>query len=123
MCLNQANVLLVDRVDCMVFVNIKFTIFNKHKNFKQPFSAPGVTCPDLPDPDNGIVEFNTRFGDTATYSCVRGFMPDREPVRTCGPDGQWSGVALACVCKCFNLALSPHAMFLHVTFELPTIAM
>ena len=64
------------------------------------FSGLGVTCPDLPDADNGTVEFNTKCGDTATYSCVWGFMPDREAVCTYGADGQWSGVAPACVCKC-----------------------
>ena len=74
-------------------------------------SSPGVTCPDLSDPDNGTVEFNTRFGDSATYSCVQGFMPDRELVRTCGAGGQWSGVAPACICKFSSIKIISSTVF------------
>ena len=59
----------------------------------------GVTCDDLTDPVNGEVQFTTRFGDTATYTCTLGYMPDGASERTCEANGEWSGVAPACVRK------------------------
>ena len=57
-----------------------------------------MTCPDLENPDNGIVNVSgNQPGDTAEYSCNAGFALDGEDTRTCGQDGQWSGSEPTCV--------------------------
>ncbi len=60
---------------------------------------PVVTCPTLPNPDNGMVSVpTTTFGSTATYTCVTGYNGDT--TRTCESDGTWSGSEPACDCEC-----------------------
>ena len=62
-------------------------------------------CPPLFDPTNGMVmTTSTRLsGSTATYTCNSGFeILDLTPgvnVRTCQPDGTWSGSAQRCIRK------------------------
>ena len=75
----------------------------------------GVTCDDLTDPVNGEVQFTTRFGDTATYTCTLGYMPDGASERTCEANGEWSGVAPACVRK---FTSDPYCHLLDIVFSL-----
>ena len=56
-----------------------------------------MICPDLENPDNGIVDVSgNQPGDTAVYTCNDGFTLDGEN-RTCGQDGKWSGSEPTCV--------------------------
>ena len=63
-------------------------------------TAEEVTCPDLPPPNNGQVEFTTNIGDTATYTCDEGYELSGEVTRLCLPDGVWNGSEPTCNCKC-----------------------
>ncbi len=57
-----------------------------------------ITCEQLIDPDNGIVDLTgINVGSRATYSCDKGFdLTGGQFIRTCQPNGQWSGDAPSC---------------------------
>ena len=64
-------------------------------------AAVDVGCDNLPPILNGNVALEgTSTGDTATYSCNSGFTLDGNSVRSCLPNGQWSGQEPSCVGKC-----------------------
>ena len=51
----------------------------------------------LSDPNNGSVLHQTpTVGTVATYSCSNGFELKGEKARTCGGNGEWSGVEPTC---------------------------
>ena len=58
-------------------------------------------CPILPNPANGMVETtdDRLSGSTATYTCNSGFdlITTGSNVRTCQPDGMWSGSEPQCL--------------------------
>ena len=62
-------------------------------------------CPEIQDPDDGMVTTTSRrlSGSTATYTCKSGFeLLDLTPgsdLRTCQPDGTWSGSEAQCIGK------------------------
>ena len=53
-------------------------------------------CPDLDNPDNGRVDYETQEGSTVTYTCNTGYQLDVASTRTCQSDGTWSGSAPTC---------------------------
>ena len=58
----------------------------------------------LSNPDNGTVMVTGHFGeDNATYTCNSGFellnLTLGNDVRTCQPDGTWSGSEAQCISK------------------------
>ena len=65
-------------------------------------SHVGVTCDNLDPPTNGEVVFGNGFGETATYSCSVEFMLNGSAQRSCGADGEFTGVAPTCVRKSPN---------------------
>ena len=62
-------------------------------------------CSILESPANGMVSTTSRrlSGSTATYTCKSGFeLLDLTPgsdMRTCQPNGMWSGTAQWCISK------------------------
>ena len=52
-----------------------------------------MDCGSLPDPTNGRVDHTagTSLGQTATYSCDRGYNLVGDSTRTCQATGNWSG--------------------------------
>ena len=59
--------------------------------------STAVDCGTLPDPVNGQVNTTgTTLGQTATYSCNRGYNLVGDSTRTCQATGAWSGSALTC---------------------------
>jgi hypothetical protein len=58
-----------------------------------------VTCPSLPDPDNGTVDIgNATVGTTAVYSCNFGFeLSSTTSAVTCQADGAWHGTPPSCL--------------------------
>jgi len=60
----------------------------------------GRSCPTLAPPENGDVSSGAgSAGDTATYSCRRGFVltgNGGSSIRECSPDGTWTGSAPVC---------------------------
>ena len=57
-----------------------------------------VECPDLMDPDNGRVDYETQVGSSATYTCNTGYQLIGTSTRTCQSDGTWSGSDPTCTC-------------------------
>ena len=56
-----------------------------------------IDCGDLQSPLNGSVILNgTVEGNSATYTCDEGFLPDGPVVRMCRNDKMWSGVPPMC---------------------------
>lgn len=55
-----------------------------------------ITCPDLSPPRNGSVDFGTRVGETANYSCSTGLMLVGNMTRQCQSNGEWSGIEPRC---------------------------
>lgn len=55
-------------------------------------------CGSLTNPPNGIVSFlaGTSYGQTATYTCNRGYTMSGSPSRQCAEDGVWTGSAPVC---------------------------
>ena len=66
--------------------------------------AVAVMCPILTAPENGTVQFSTRIGDTAEYSCDPGLVLVGEEVRSCQANGEWSGEDPVCEFQCPDLA-------------------
>ncbi|XP_019850127.1 PREDICTED: CUB and sushi domain-containing protein 3-like [Amphimedon queenslandica] len=66
---------------------------------RPPFPPPtGGTCPHLTPPKGGLVRvIGFEVGDTATYSCSRGFTLVGPPVRRCTRSGNWSRSQPNCV--------------------------
>jgi hypothetical protein len=60
--------------------------------------SAALTCPTLSAPANGWIDRTTGTpGDVASYSCRSGYyLVGAGPGRTCGADGQWSGLAPSC---------------------------
>ena len=59
-------------------------------------------CPALSAPANGMVTVTGQLsGDTATYTCNSGFelldLTTGSDMRTCQPDGTWTGSEQQCV--------------------------
>ena len=56
-----------------------------------------ITCPDLANPVEGIVEIQGNTpGASAVYSCNRGISLIGTSRRICGTDGTWSGEPPTC---------------------------
>jgi hypothetical protein len=59
-----------------------------------------VDCGQLPDIANGVIQYpndTTHVGSGAVYSCnVNYRLEGSSPIRTCGENGKWSGVAAQC---------------------------
>ena len=63
------------------------------------FFLVGVVCPDLENPENGVVSLSneTVFGSQATYTCNDGLvLSPGDDTRTCEANGQWSGTDPTC---------------------------
>ncbi len=58
-----------------------------------------VTCPTLTDPANGgVLTTSSTFLSGASYFCDTGYVltPSNGGSRSCGADGEWSGVEPTC---------------------------
>ena len=66
------------------------------KQYIYIFTGIPAECPDLTDPDNGNVNFNTQEGSTATYTCNTGYQLHGASSRTCQSDGTWSDSSPTC---------------------------
>lgn len=76
-----------------------------------------ITCPDLPDPENGLIEFSSNgdppydVGVLADYSCNPGYsLQYGDERRTCevedsSESGIWSGTSPQCVGKLLNVSV------------------
>ena len=61
-----------------------------------------MSCPDLSQPDNGMI--SCMFGDDGVasyqdmcrFSCVEGYHLSDSTSRTCQSDGTWSGSSATC---------------------------
>ena len=54
--------------------------------------AGTVACPELVDPQNGLITITvTTPGSTVSYSCRPGYVLDGPATRTCSDDGSWTG--------------------------------
>ena len=73
-------------------------------------------CPLLTDPANGMVAVTGQAsGFTATYTCNSGFeLLDLTPgsdIRTCQPNGTWSGSEPQCIGKSVMYMYSDNYLF------------
>ena len=59
-----------------------------------------TVCGVLTNPENGQVSYTngTSFGQTATYSCDKGYNLFGGSIRTCQVTGVWSGSEPTCQC-------------------------
>ena len=74
--------------------------------FKQPemikVFCTAMFCPELLDPLNGEVAYDTIYGAIATYSCDTGYgLSEGDGMQTCGAGGSsamgtWEGVVPTC---------------------------
>ena len=61
-----------------------------------------MSCPDLGQPDNGMIECAlgddgvASYQDTCRFSCVEGYRLSGSTSRTCQSDGTWSGSSSTC---------------------------
>ena len=61
-----------------------------------------MSCPDLGQPDNGMIECAlgddgvASYQDTCRFSCVEGYHLSGSTSRTCQSDGTWSGSSSTC---------------------------
>jgi len=61
-----------------------------------------VSCPDLGQPDNGMIECAfgddrvASYQDTCRFSCAEGYYLSGNTSRTCQSDGTWSGSSATC---------------------------
>lgn len=77
------------------FCSIDFVIWLS--NHSIIFLAGIITCPELRDPDNGDVNFNSvKPGSVAKYKCNRGFQLVGSPSRKCQDNGEWTGKDPVC---------------------------
>jgi len=59
-------------------------------------------CPNLTDPDNGMVDCSLgdngvpTEGDTCVYQCDDGYVLSGDPARECLSNGAWSGIDTTC---------------------------
>lgn len=91
--------------------NCIFQVIASHKTAYNydPFSllvwyvGKEIVCPNLTAPDNGSVEFISRVGEQASYSCAPGLVVVGEGVRLCQANGEWSGDAPLCGVPCQDL--------------------
>ena len=62
-----------------------------------------MDCDALPNPANGQVSHatGTKLGQTATYSCGRGYNLVGDSTRKCQATGMWSGSAPTCQCMLY----------------------
>ena len=59
-----------------------------------------VTCDDLSDPANGVVDQpSNSVGTVAIYDCNEGYLLVGSDTRTCQESGEWSGEEPGCECK------------------------
>ena len=57
-----------------------------------------VVCVEPESPMNGdVVSTGVTQGDNASYFCHPGFTISGDRIRTCQPDGQWSGTQPECL--------------------------
>lgn len=68
-------------------------------------AAEDMFCPDLKPPENGEVQFTTKIGDTATYTCSDGYILSGNSMRLCLPGGIWNGTEPVCNRKIINIKL------------------
>ena len=55
-------------------------------------------CDELEDPINGAKDSDDNFqGETVTFFCNDGFNLSGNSIRTCQPDGKWSGSQPQCI--------------------------
>lgn len=62
-----------------------------------------IFCPNLTAPAGGSVEFNSRIGERAHYSCSPRLVLVGEETQLCQADGDWSGEEPVCVSQCPDL--------------------
>ena len=61
-----------------------------------------MSCPDLGQPDNGMIECMfgddgvASYQDTCRFSCVEGYLLSGSTSRTCQSEGTWSGGGTTC---------------------------
>ena len=61
-----------------------------------------MSCPELGQPDNGMIECAlgddgvASYQDTCRFSCVEGYHLSGSTSRTCQSDGTWSGSSATC---------------------------
>ena len=61
------------------------------------FSNAVMVCPDLPAPQDGMVEVRERtVGGEAVYRCNPGLVLRGNTTRTCVEDGMWTGEQPVC---------------------------
>ena len=61
-----------------------------------------ITCDDLSDPANGVVDQpGNDVGTVSSYTCNEGFLLVGDETRICQEDGEWSGNAPICECESF----------------------
>ena len=67
--------------------------------FDHVYPVSAVTCPVLEPPENGqVIQSGNTPTSMAQYQCNGGYnlQSGVSSSRTCGSDGQWSGVAPVC---------------------------
>ena len=68
-----------------------------------------IICSTLQSPENGrVIQFDNAPGSVASYRCNEGYKLQSgvSSSRTCGSDGQWSGVAPVCEGKSYSITLT-----------------
>ena len=61
-----------------------------------------MSCPELGQPDNGMIECVlgddgvASYQDTCRFSCVEGYHLSGSTSQTCQSDGTWSGSSATC---------------------------
>ena len=86
---------------CVHAFNIALNVMCLHCSYNESctYAFPAaVRCVSAPNaPANGKRSGSgTTFGSTLTYTCNRGYNPQRANRRTCMANGQWSGVTTRC---------------------------
>lgn len=91
----------------VVFVSQHEKLIRKKKRVRDTFVHDSIgdeiTCPDLMDPANGTVDFETSIGAVAMYTCDEGLDLIGDDTRTCQASGEWSGEPPTCSVTCVNL--------------------
>ena len=82
----------------MIFLGVINLIQSEHTCYYFYDVLTAVECGTLTNPTNGQVTYTgrTTFGQTATYSCNRGYNLVGDNTRTCQANGVWSGSIPIC---------------------------